>query len=79
MLLIHSEVNMILTWSSNCIVTNSTGTRRFAITDKKLYVPVVTLSTQNNAKLLQQLKSGLKRTIYWNKYISDHPKKYAQN
>ena len=77
MLLIHSEVNMILTWSSNCIVTNSTGTRRFAITDKKLYVPVVTLSTQNNAKLLQQLKSGFKRTIYWNKYISDHPKKYA--
>ena len=39
-----------------------------AITDTKLYVPVVTLSTQDNAKLLEQLKSGFKRTINWNKY-----------
>ena len=38
------------------------------ITDTKLYVPVVTLSTQDNAKLLQQLKSGFKRTINWNEY-----------
>ena len=40
----------------------------FSINDTKLYVPVVTLSTQDNAKLLQQLKSGFKRTINWNKY-----------
>ena len=40
----------------------------FSITDTKLYVPVVTLSTQENAKLLEQLKSGFKRTINWNKY-----------
>ena len=38
-----------------------------AITDTKLYVLVIILSTQNNAKLLKQLKSGLKRTINWNK------------
>ena len=42
----------------------------FAIADTKLYVPVVTLSTQDNAKLLQKLKSGFKRTINWNKYQS---------
>ena len=41
-----------------------------AITDTKIYVPVVTLSTQENAKLLQQLKSGFKRAISWNKYLS---------
>ena len=41
------------------------------ITDAKLYVPVVTLSVQNNAKLLQQLKTGFKRTINWNKYQSE--------
>ena len=41
----------------------------FAITETNLYVPVVTLSTQDNAKLLPQLKSGLKRTISWNKYL----------
>ena len=48
----------------------------FAITDTKLYLPVVTLSTQDNAKLLQQLKSGFKRTINWNKY---QPKTATQN
>ena len=40
----------------------------FRITDTKLYVPVVTLSIQDNAKLLEQLKSGLKRKINWNKH-----------
>ena len=44
------------------------GATKFKITDTKLYVPVVTLSTQDNEKLLQQLKSGFKRTINWNKY-----------
>ena len=57
MLLINCEVNLILTWSSTCVITNSTGAGRFAITDTRLYVPVVTLSTQENTKLLQQLKS----------------------
>ena len=42
----------------------------FTIVDIKLYVPVLGLSFQNNAKLLQQLKSGFKRTINWNKYES---------
>ena len=42
----------------------------FQITDTKLYVPVVTLSTENNKKLLEQLKSGFKRTVKWTKYRS---------
>ena len=42
----------------------------FQITDTKLYVPVVTLSKENDTKLLEQLKTGFKRTIKWNKYIS---------
>ena len=42
----------------------------FTITDTRLYVQVVTLSTNDNAELLQQLKSGFKRTINWNKYQS---------
>ena len=58
----------MLTCSSTCVITNSTGERRFAITDTKLYVPVVTISTQDSAKLLQQLKSGFKRIVNWNKY-----------
>ena len=43
---------------------------KFTITDIKLYVPVVTFSTQDNAKLLRLLESGFKRTINWNKYQS---------
>ena len=49
-------------------VTNQVPT--FTITDTKLYVPAVTLPTQDNSKLLEQLKSGFKRTITWNKYQS---------
>ena len=76
--LINCEVNLILTWSRDCVITNSTGAGKFKITETKLYVPVVTLSTQDNAKLLQQLKSGFKRTINWNKYESNI-KIFAQN
>ena len=51
----------MLTWSANCVITNSTGTGTFTMTYTKLYV---TLSIQNNAKLLGQLKSGFKRIIH---------------
>ena len=47
--------------------TNAT----FQITDTKLYVPVVTLSTENDKKLLEQLRTGFKRTTKWNKYRSE--------
>ena len=61
--LINCEVNLILTWSKDCVITNSTGEGKFAITETKLYVPVVTLSTKDNEKLLQQLKSGFKKQL----------------
>ena len=76
--LINCEVNLILTWSKDYVITNSEGLGKFKITETKLYIAVVTLSTQDNAKLLQQLKSGFKRTISCNKYQSD-PKTYGQN
>ena len=68
--LINCKVNLILTWSSTCVITDSNGAGIFAITDTKLYVPVVILSTQESTKLIQQLKSGFKRVINWNKYLS---------
>ena len=49
---------------------NNPENATFQITDTKLYVPVVTLSKENDIKLLEQLKSGFKRTIKWNKYRS---------
>ena len=76
--LINCEVNLILTWSSTCIITDSTGNATIEISDTKRYVPVVTLSTEENAKLLQQLKSGFKKVINWNKYLSK-PELLAQN
>ena len=75
---INCEVSLILTSSSTCVITSSTGEGKFEITDTKLHVPVVTLSTQDNAKLLQQLKSGFKRVVNWNKYLSK-PELLAQN
>ena len=76
--LINCQVNLILTWSSTCVITNSTGAGRFEITDTRIYLPVATLSTQENTKLLQQLESGFKRVINWNKYLSK-PALLAQN
>ena len=75
---INCEVSLILTWSSTCVITNSIDEGKFKITATKLYVPVVTLSTQDNVKLLQQLKSGFKRVVNWNKYLS-RPELLAQN
>ena len=90
-------MNLILTWSENCVITSKDASKRwwlwsvtdpavaainnptnatFKIKDTKLYVPVVTLSTKYD-KLLQQLKTGFKRTIKWNKYrsgITNQPK-----
>ena len=87
--LFNCEINLILTWSEDCILT-SKATRdadlhanptvaaidnatnaTFEITDTKLYVPVVILSTKNDKKLLEQLRTGFKRTTKWNKYRSE--------
>ena len=77
---------MILTWSKNCALADMTvraaGNNNdptaiialtgleFQVTASKLYVPAVTLSTENDKKLLEQLKLGFKRTIKWNRYRS---------
>ena len=72
----NCEVELILTWSKNCVLTDMTAANNpptrleFQITDTKLHVQVVTLSKQNDKKLLEQLKSGFKRTVKWNKYKS---------
>ena len=72
--LINCEINLILTWHAHCVIVSTAFANEgaiFSIIDRKPYVPVVTLSTQDNAKLLQQLKSGFKTKIYWNNYQSN--------
>ena len=83
-LIINCEVELILTWSKNCVLADMTTkdaegnnpsivapvVLTFEITDTKLYVPVVTLSKENDTKLLEQLKLWFERTMKWNKYRS---------
>ena len=81
MSLINCEINLILTWFANCVISSAAANQAatLAITDTKLYVLVVTLSTQDNAKELKQLKSGFKHTFDWNKYQSKTTRQSAPN
>ena len=82
--LINHEIDIFLTWSKKCIIVtgdygiNVNNKPKFETAGTKLYVPVRTLSNQDNEKLLQQSKTGFKRTINWNKYQSKR-KIYIQN
>ena len=70
-----------MTWSRDCVIIYTNVDNQvptFTITETNLYVPVVTLSTQDNSKLIPQLKSGFERTINWNKYLGN-PELLAQN
>ena len=81
MSLINCEVQLILTWSADCIIIYTDVANQkptFTIIETNLGVPAVTLSTLDNAKLLPQLKSGFKRTINWNKYLRK-PELLSQN
>ena len=78
MSLLNCEVSLIITWSPTYVITNSTSEGKFEITDTNLYVPVVPLSTEDNEKLLQKLRSGFKIVINWNKYLS-RPALLVQN
>ena len=77
--LINFKVELLLTWGEKCIlfggdkknagvVQNAVTAATFKITDAKLYLPVVTLSTEDNVKLTKQLNNGFKRSVYWSKY-----------
>ena len=66
--LINCKVELSLRWNQNCIFSTAGTAVTFAIIDTKLYVPVVTLKTEDNAKLSKLLSEWFKRLIYWNKY-----------
>ena len=92
--LINCEITLILSWYKECVLVgrafrgppaaaanriNSPTDAKFEITDCKLYVPVVTLSAENDSKLLEQLKSGFRITIKWNKYMSQMSNRNKNN
>ena len=81
--LINFEINLDLKWSKNCTAVSTNVAAQatlFSITDTKLNVPFVTLSTKDNTKLLEQLKSAFKKTInrikYQSKISTERPNQY---
>ena len=66
--LINCKISLNLTWYEDCIISSASGKANPAVTDTKIYLPVVTLSIQDNVNLLRQLESGYKRKINCNKY-----------
>ena len=65
--LVNCKMELWLKWIERCLLTVA-NTATFKITDAKLYVPIVTLSAEDNAKLSKLLGEGFKRPVYWNKY-----------
>ena len=66
--LINCKIELSLKWYKNCMLSSAGTVATFAITDTKLYVPVVSLKVENNVKLSKLVSEGFKRSVYWNKY-----------
>ena len=68
MTLIYCKFKLNLTWKKECVLSNQAGNAVFIINDTKLYVPVVTLSKEDNKDFVEQQNKGFQRSIYWNEY-----------
>ena len=66
--LINCIVHLEMTWIKNGVLSSDRDCAIFRITDAKLYVPIVTFSTEDNVKLTKQLRNRFKRSVYWNEY-----------
>ena len=77
--LINCKIELSLKWDKNCTLSSEDGNSVFAITDTKLYVPIVTLSAEDNVKLPKLLGERFKRPIYWNQYKVIPDKTYNSN
>ena len=66
--LINCKIKLNLTWKKECVLSTGAGEAVFIINDTKLYVPVVTLSKEDNKDFIEQQNKGFQRSIYWNEY-----------
>ena len=66
--LINCKIKLNLTWKKECVLSNQDGAAVFIINDTKMYVPVVTLSKEDNKDFIEQQNKGFQRSIYWNEY-----------
>ena len=65
---INCKIKLNLTWKKDCVLSTSVGETVFIINDTKLYIPVVTLSKEDNKDFIEQQNKGFQRSIYWNEY-----------
>ena len=75
--LINCKIKLNLTWKKECVLSTGAGEAVFIINDTKMYVPVVTLSKENNKDFIEQQNKGFQRSIYWNEYQAKGETKYA--
>ena len=66
--LINCKIKLNLTWKKECVLSTDNGNAVFIINDTKMYVPVVTLSKEDNKDFIEQQNKGFQRSIYWNEY-----------
>ena len=66
--LINCKIKLNLTWKKECVLSNDAGNAVFIINDTKMYIPVVTLSKEDNKDFIEQQNKGFQRSIYWNEY-----------
>ena len=66
--LINCKIKLNLTWKKECVLSNQGGDAVFSINDTKMYVPVVTLSKEDNKDFIEQQNKSFQRSIYWNEY-----------
>ena len=68
--LINTKLHLELNWTKNSVMSNAANATTFQITKAQLYVPVVTLNTNDNLKLKKLLSKGFQRSVFWNEYKS---------
>ena len=79
MTLINCKIHLELNWNKNCLMSENDDEITFKITNTKLYVPIVTLSTKDNVKLTKQLSEGFKRPAYWDMFKTKIESKNLDN
>ena len=73
------QIKLNLTWKKECVLSTDVGNAVFIINDTKLYVPVVTLSKEENKDFIDQQNKGFQRSIYWNEYKTKEQNEDAAN
>ena len=77
--LINCKVKLNLTWKKECVLSNHRSEVVFIINDTKLYVPVVTLSKEDNKDFIEQENKDFQRSIYWNEYKTKEQNENVDN